>query len=80
MSVLPNGKNTLWLLVLSSVATHGLVFLTKATVRNLAAWMMFRKVTVEQFVAILADAPTGETAENETRSCCRVRRGKRQPF
>jgi hypothetical protein len=28
MSVLPNGKNTLWLLVLSSVATHGLVFLT----------------------------------------------------
>jgi hypothetical protein len=38
-----------------------------ATVRNLAAWMMFRKVTVEQFVAILADAPTGETAEKMKR-------------
>jgi hypothetical protein len=29
--------------------------------------MMFRKVTVEQFVAILADAPTGETAEKMKR-------------
>ena len=39
----------------------------KAAVRNLAAWMIFRKVTVEQFVAILADAPTGETAEKMKR-------------
>jgi hypothetical protein len=29
--------------------------------------MIFRKVTVEQFVAILADAPTGETAEKMKR-------------